>query len=93
MSTVACLAGDGVGPELMAAVSRALDRVAKLHALELDDVHLPFAGEAVTRSGHPLPQSTRSGYREADAILVASPDAPSLLRAQARRPDPARERT
>jgi isocitrate/isopropylmalate dehydrogenase len=62
----------------MAAVSRALDRVAKLHALELDGLHLPFAGEAVTRSGHPLPQSTRSGYREADAILVASPDAPAL---------------
>ena len=78
MSTVACLAGDGVGPELMAAVSRTLDRVAKLHALELDDVHLPFAGEAVTRSGHPLPQATRSGYRSADAILVASPGAPAL---------------
>lgn len=78
MSRVACLAGDGVGPELMAAVSRALDRVAKLHALELDDVHLPFAGEAVTRSGHPLPSSTRNGYRDADAILVACPDAPAL---------------
>jgi 3-isopropylmalate dehydrogenase len=78
MSTVACLAGDGVGPELMAAVSRALERVAKLHAVELDDVHLPFAGEAVTRSGHPLPPATRNGYREADAILVASPDAPAL---------------
>jgi 3-isopropylmalate dehydrogenase len=78
MSTVACLAGDGVGPELMAAVSRALDRVAKLHALELDDVHLPFAGEAVTRSGHPLPAATRSGYRGADAILVASPESPAL---------------
>jgi isocitrate/isopropylmalate dehydrogenase len=62
----------------MAAVSRALDRVAKLHALELDDVHLPFAGEAVTRSGHALPQSTRTGYRTADAILVASPGAPAL---------------
>jgi isocitrate/isopropylmalate dehydrogenase len=62
----------------MAAVSRALDGVAKLHALELDDVHLPFAGEAVTRSGHPLPSSTRSGYRDVDAILVASPDAPAL---------------
>ena len=77
-ATVACLAGDGVGPELMAAVSRALNRVAKLHAVELDDVHLPFAGEAVTRSGHPLPAATRRGYRDADAILVASPDAPAL---------------
>jgi 3-isopropylmalate dehydrogenase len=78
VKTVACLAGDGVGPELMAAATRALERVAKLHAFQLDDVHLPFAGEAVTRSGHPLPADTRRGYRGADAILVASPHEPAL---------------
>ncbi|MFL5926327.1 MAG: isocitrate/isopropylmalate family dehydrogenase [Gaiellaceae bacterium] len=76
--TVACLAGDGVGPELMAAATRALERVSKLHQLELDDRHLPFAGEAVTRSGHPLPAATRAGYRDVDAILVASPNEPAL---------------
>src|SRR5258705_13486392 len=76
--TVACLAGDGVGPELMAAATRALDRVSKLHQLELDDRHLPFGGEAVTRSGHPLPAATRTGYRDVDAILVASPNEPAL---------------
>src|SRR5690349_19987475 len=76
--TVACLAGDGVGPELMAAATRALDRVAALHQFDLDDRHLPFAGEAVTRSGHPLPPDTRAGYREADAILVASPHEPAF---------------
>lgn len=76
--TVACLAGDGVGPELMAAATRALDRVAALHNFDLDDRHLPFAGEAVTRSGHPLPASTRAGYRDADAILVASPHEPAF---------------
>jgi 3-isopropylmalate dehydrogenase len=76
--TVACLAGDGVGPELMAAASRALDGVARLHALDVRDVHLPFAGEAVTRSGHALPQATRSAYRSTDAILVASPEEPAL---------------
>jgi 3-isopropylmalate dehydrogenase len=78
VKTVACLAGDGVGPELMAAATRALDRVSKLHQLELDDRHLPFGGEAVTRSGHPLPAATRTGYREVDAILVASPHEPAL---------------
>jgi 3-isopropylmalate dehydrogenase len=76
--TVACLAGDGVGPELMAAAARALERVSELHALELDDRHLPFAGEAVTRFGHPLPPETRAGYRDVDAILVASPHDPAL---------------
>ena len=78
MKTIACLAGDGVGPELMAAATRVLDRVAELHSLQLDDVHLPFGGEAVTRSGHPLPPETRAGYRDVDAILVASPDNPAL---------------
>src|SRR4051794_32580913 len=76
--TVACLAGDGVGPELMAAATRALDRVAALHQFELDDRHLPFAGEGVTRSGHPLPPETRAGYRDVDAILVASPHEPAF---------------
>lgn len=76
--TVACLAGDGVGPELMAAAARALDRVSKLHALELDDVHLPFAGEGITRCGHALPATTRAAYRNVDAILVASADEPAF---------------
>jgi 3-isopropylmalate dehydrogenase len=78
VKTFACLAGDGVGPELMAAATRAIDRVAELHSLQLDDLHLPFAGEAVTRSGHPLPAETRAGYRGADAILVADPDDPAF---------------
>jgi 3-isopropylmalate dehydrogenase len=78
MKTIACLAGDGVGPELMAAARRALSRVAELHSLQLDDVHLPFGGEAVTRTGHPLPPATRAGYRHVDAILVASPENPAL---------------
>ena len=76
--TVACLAGDGVGPELMATATRALDGVARLHGWSLDDVHLPFAGEGVTRSGHPLPAETRARYRDVDAILVASSVEPAL---------------
>jgi isocitrate/isopropylmalate dehydrogenase len=62
----------------MAAATRALDRVAALHHFDLDDRHLPFAGEAVTRSGHALPADTRAGYRDADAILVASPHEPAF---------------
>jgi 3-isopropylmalate dehydrogenase len=76
--TVACLAGDGVGPELMGGACRVLAEVARLHALRLDDVHLPFGGEAVTRFGHPLPLSTRIAVRDADAILVCCPDEPAL---------------
>lgn len=76
--TVACLAGDGVGPELMAEASRAMARVANLHGFGLIELHLPFGGEGVVRFGHRLPPVTRSGYRRADAVLAALPDERAL---------------
>src|SRR4029078_12150097 len=75
---IACLAGSGVGPELMAEAARVLSRLNELHSLAIEEVHVPFAGEAMTRFGHPLPLSTRAAYRKADAILVASPDEPAV---------------
>jgi 3-isopropylmalate dehydrogenase len=75
---VACLSGDGIGPELMAEASRALAEAGRLHGFRIDEVHAPFAGEAVSRHGHPLPASTRSACRRADAVLVALTREPAL---------------
>ena len=75
---VACLAGHGIGPEVMAEASRALAEVSRLHGFAIDEAHLPFGGEAVTRSGHALPAATRAAYTGADAILVASSSQPAL---------------
>jgi isocitrate/isopropylmalate dehydrogenase len=75
---VACLAGDGLGPELMAEASRTLRKVARMHGFAVEDVHAPFGSEALTRSGHPLPASTRSAVLEAEAVLVADMAAPAL---------------
>ena len=75
---VALLAGDGIGPEVTAEASRALAEVARLHGFSLDELHLPFGGDAVRRAGHPLPQSTRTACREADAVLVAATKEPAL---------------
>jgi 3-isopropylmalate dehydrogenase len=72
--TIACLAGDGVGPELMAEASRALAAVARAHSFALAEVHLTVGREALLRYGHPLPSVTRNGYRDVDAILAASPN-------------------
>jgi 3-isopropylmalate dehydrogenase len=80
---IACLAGSGVGPELMAEASRALSRLSELHSLAIEELHLPFGGEAMTRFGHPLPQSTRSAYHRADAIFVASPHEPAVAAVKA----------
>jgi 3-isopropylmalate dehydrogenase len=72
--TLACLAGNGVGPELMAEASRVLAAATRPHGVTLDEVHPPFGSEAFVRVGHPLPPSTRRVYREADAVLVAGAD-------------------
>lgn len=76
--TVACLSGDGIGPEVMAEASRALDAVSRLHGFRIDEVHVPFGGDGVRRFGHPLPRVTRAACREADAVLVASTREPAL---------------
>ncbi len=76
--TVACLAGDGIGPEVMAEASRAIAAVSRLHGFEVDEVHVPFGGEALSRCGHLLPVSTRMAYLDADAVLVAAAREPAL---------------
>jgi isocitrate/isopropylmalate dehydrogenase len=76
--TVACLSGDGIGPELMAEASRALVEAGRLHGFRIDELHAPFAGEAVSRHGHPLPTVTRTACRQSDAVLVALTREPAL---------------
>jgi 3-isopropylmalate dehydrogenase len=75
---IACLAGDGIGPELMAEASRAVEAVSRLHAFAVDEAHVPFGGDAVRRFGHPLPPATREACREADAVLIAATREPAL---------------
>jgi 3-isopropylmalate dehydrogenase len=75
---VTCLAGNGIGPEMTAAASRALAQVARQHGFRVDEVHPPFDGEALTRSGHPLPAPTRRAALSADAVLVAGASTPAL---------------
>jgi 3-isopropylmalate dehydrogenase len=76
--TIACLSGDGIGPEVMAEASRALAEVSQLHGFTVEELHLPFGRDAVRRFGHPLPPATRAACREADAVLVAATKEPAL---------------
>ena len=75
---IACLAGDGIGPELMAEASRAVAAVSHLHGFAVDEAHVPFGGDAVRRFGHPLPPATRQACHEADAVLIAATREPAL---------------
>lgn len=76
--SIACLAGDGIGPEVMAQASRGLRAAARMHGFALDEQHVPFGADATMRVGHPFPLSTRNTALAADAILAATID-PTLL--------------
>lgn len=92
-ATVACLTGAGTAPELMAEAVFALDRVGRLHNLRFQETHAAFGGVAFARAGQMVPPATRAAILDADAVLVAGADEPSLdevvgeldLRAQATR--------
>ncbi len=77
---VALLAGDGIGPEIMAEARRVLD------ALGLDDLRYEeglVGGAAYKAKGHPLPPETLDLAERADAILfgaVGDPDCDALER-------------
>lgn len=77
-ATVACLAGAGTAPELMAEASLALGAVARLHGFELEQVHAPFGAVALSRLGQAVPASTRAALLGADAVLVAGAEEPAL---------------
>ena len=76
--SVACLSGHGIGPEVMAQASRALDRVSRLHGFRVAEIHPPFGAAALTQSGHALPGETRRATLAAEAILVAAGNEPAL---------------
>ena len=71
---VACLSGDGIGPEVMAQASRAVAATARLHGFGVHEDHLPFGADAWMRVGHPFPATSRAAALESDAILAATID-------------------
>ena len=69
---IVCLAGDGIGPEVMAEAVRVL--AALPLELELAD-HL-VGGAAIDAAGDPLPPETLAACRSADAVLLGAVGGP-----------------
>ena len=66
---IACLPGDGIGPEIMDEALRVLD------ALELPDISVERAlvgGAAYHQHGHPLPDATLALCKASDGILFGA---------------------
>jgi isocitrate/isopropylmalate dehydrogenase len=75
---VACVTGGGTAAELMASAVFALDEVARLHGLDVEDTHVTFGGVAFAWAGQTVPVATRAAILGADAVLVAGAEEPAL---------------
>ncbi|WP_206483712.1 3-isopropylmalate dehydrogenase [Thalassotalea sp. G2M2-11] len=76
MSNIAVLAGDGIGPEVMAEAKKVLAAVADKFQLEINTTDYDVGGAAIDNHGNALPPETLSGCQQSDAILFGSVGGP-----------------
>ena len=76
MSSIAILAGDGIGPEVMAEAEKVLRTVADKFNFPLNFTHLDVGGCAIDKHGTALPEGTIKGCEQSDAILFGSVGGP-----------------
>ena len=73
---ITLLAGDGIGPEIMAVARQLLDAVSRRHGFSLAYDEQPMGGAAIEASGEPLPASTLEACQASDAVLLAAIGSP-----------------
>ncbi|MDO9041598.1 MAG: 3-isopropylmalate dehydrogenase [Desulfocapsaceae bacterium] len=76
MKKIAVLAGDGIGPEVMAEAIKVLDAVQKKFSFELSYQYADVGGLAIDNYGEALPPSTLALCENSDAILFGSVGGP-----------------
>ncbi len=76
MKKIAVLAGDGIGPEVMAEAIKVLDAAQKKFSFELSCDYADVGGIAIDNHGEALPASTLELCENSDAILFGSVGGP-----------------
>jgi 3-isopropylmalate dehydrogenase len=69
---IAILAGDGIGPEIMAVAVTVLEAAGKLDGLTFAFTEAPVGGAAIDATGEPLPDSTLSLCQASDAVFLGA---------------------
>ena len=72
---IAVLAGDGIGPEIVAQAVKVLERLRR-DGLKLELEPAPYGGAGVDASGDPLPAATLKLAQAADAVLCGAVGGP-----------------
>ena len=73
---ITILAGDGIGPEVMAESVRILDAVEAKFGFTVSRTEHLVGGAAIDATGHPLPPETVAASEQVDAILFGSVGGP-----------------
>jgi 3-isopropylmalate dehydrogenase len=69
---IACLPGDGIGPEVLDQAVRVLEQL----PLDVEVVRLPFGGAGIDETGEPLPVATLDACRAARGVLLGAVGGP-----------------
>ena len=86
-ATIAVIAGDGIGPEVVAEGVRVLEQIGKRFGHEFILEEAPFGGIAIDLTGDPLPQTTLDTCLAADAVLLGAIGGPKWGPSAAVRPE------
>jgi 3-isopropylmalate dehydrogenase len=81
---IAVIAGDGIGPEVVAEGLAVLRTVARRYGHEFETTEAPFGGIAIDQCGDPLPASTLQHCLGADAVLLGAVGGPKWSAPQAK---------
>ena len=84
---IAVIAGDGIGPEVVAEGVRVLERVAAKFGHDFAMQAAPFGGAAIDLRGDPLPKETLDACLAADAVLLGAIGGPKWGPAAKVRPE------
>lgn len=69
---IAVLAGDYIGPEIMAAGLKVLAAVSEDQDFDYQLHEMPFGGAGIDQTGEPLPAETLKAAQQSDAVLLAA---------------------
>jgi 3-isopropylmalate dehydrogenase len=83
-ASIAVIAGDGIGPEVMAEAVAVLQKIAARHGHEFELHAHPFGGIAIDLTGEPLPKATLDACLAADAVLLGAIGGPKWSSPQAK---------
>ena len=71
-ANITVLAGDYIGPEIMAAGLKVLAAVSENQNFDYQLHEMPFGGAGIDQTGEPLPAETLKTAQQSDAVLLAA---------------------